>query len=289
MEEPVSADGGSSAEDARIAWEPDAETRARARLTRFMAATGAASWDDLHRRSVADVAGFTEAVLRFLDIRFATPYARVMDASRGPAFVAWCVGGRMNITESCLDRHRGTPAWSQPALIWEGEEYRAEEDTSPQGGRAPSGGAREVPIGGAPGYRSLTFAELHEAVERCAAGLRSLGLGKGDAVGLHLPMVPETAVALLALGAAELVSVIVRGSLVQLETPDAMRGRVSAVNSLFVTASNQLGDFRAGLMASWLGTHTAVMVGGVGALIGVLIGRKLFAPLYKVESFETRR
>ncbi len=69
-------------------------------------------------------------------------------------------------------------------------------------------------------------------------------------------------------------------TLIQLETPDDMRGRVSAVNSLFVTASNQLGDFRAGLMASWLGTHAAVMVGGVGALIVVLVGRKLFAPLY---------
>ncbi len=180
MEKPVSADGGmaaeaggNAAEDGRIAWEPGAETRARARLTRFMAATGAESWDALHRRSVEDVAGFTEAVLRFLDIRFDTPYAKVMDASRGPASVAWCVGGRMNITVSCLDKHRGTPAWSQPALIWEGEESRT---------------------------RTLTFAELHDAVERCAAGLRALGLGKGDAIALHLPMVPETAIALLAVG-----------------------------------------------------------------------------------------
>ena len=91
------------------------------------------------------------------------------------------------------------------------------------------------------------------------------------------------------LGVADMLSVVIRMTLIQLETPDDMRGRVSAVNSLFVTASNQLGDFRAGLMASWLGTHTAVMVGGVGALIVVLVGRKLFAPLYRVESFEARR
>ena len=57
-----------------------------------------------------------------------------------------------------------------------------------------------------------------------------------------------------------------------------MRGRVSAVNSLFVIASNQLGDFRAGLMAAWLGTIPAVMVGGVGALVVVLVGRKAFSP-----------
>ena len=91
------------------------------------------------------------------------------------------------------------------------------------------------------------------------------------------------------LGMADMLSVVIRMTLIQLETPDDMRGRVSAVNSLFVTASNQLGDFRAGLMASWLGTIPAVMVGGIGALIVVLIGRKVFAPLYKVESFEARR
>jgi MFS family permease len=96
--------------------------------------------------------------------------------------------------------------------------------------------------------------------------------------------------ALLAiLGAADMLSVVIRMTLIQLETPDDMRGRVSAVNSLFVTASNQFGDFRAGLMASWLGTIPAVLVGGIGALIVVAIGRKVFAPLYRVESFEARR
>jgi MFS family permease len=96
--------------------------------------------------------------------------------------------------------------------------------------------------------------------------------------------------ALLAvLGAADMMSVVIRMTLIQLETPDDMRGRVSAVNSLFVSASNQLGDFRAGLMAAWLGTIPAVLVGGVGALLVVLVGRKLFDTLYRVETFETRR
>ena len=94
--------------------------------------------------------------------------------------------------------------------------------------------------------------------------------------------------ALLAvLGAADMISVVIRMTLIQLETTDDMRGRVSAVNSLFVIASNQLGDFRAGLMAAWLGTIPAVMVGGVGALLVVLIGRKVFAPLYRVETLDT--
>jgi len=94
---------------------------------------------------------------------------------------------------------------------------------------------------------------------------------------------------LCVLGVADMLSIVIRMTLIQLETPDDMRGRVSAVNSLFVTASNQLGDFRAGLMASWLGTIPAVLVGGIGALIVVVAGRKIFAPLYEVESYEARR
>ena len=84
--------------------------------------------------------------------------------------------------------------------------------------------------------------------------------------------------ALLAvLGFSDMFSVVIRMTLIQLETTDDMRGRVSAVNSLFVIASNQLGDFRAGLVAAWIGTIPAVMVGGIGALLVVLIGRSVFA------------
>jgi predicted MFS family arabinose efflux permease len=95
--------------------------------------------------------------------------------------------------------------------------------------------------------------------------------------------------ALAVLGAADMVSVVIRMTLVQLETPDTMRGRVSAVNSLFVQASNQLGEFRAGLMASWLGTIPTVVIGGVGTLLVVLAGRKLFAELYRVDAFGSPR
>jgi predicted MFS family arabinose efflux permease len=94
---------------------------------------------------------------------------------------------------------------------------------------------------------------------------------------------------LAVLGFSDMLSVVIRMTLIQLETTDDMRGRVSAVNSLFVIASNQLGDFRAGLMAAWLGTIPAVMVGGVGALLVVLIGRKVFASLYRVETLNTAR
>ncbi|MFO1399554.1 MAG: MFS transporter [Burkholderiales bacterium] len=74
-------------------------------------------------------------------------------------------------------------------------------------------------------------------------------------------------VALAVSGGADMVSVVIRQTLVQLDTPDAMRGRVSAVNSIFIGASNELGEFRAGTVAEWLGPVGAVVVGGAGTLV----------------------
>ncbi|MFL5067198.1 MAG: MFS transporter [Xanthobacteraceae bacterium] len=93
--------------------------------------------------------------------------------------------------------------------------------------------------------------------------------------------------ALVALGGADMVSVVSRMTLIQLHTPDAMRGRVSAVNSLFVVASNQLGEFRAGLVAAWLGAVPAVLIGGIGTLVVVLACWRLFPDLVRIERFES--
>jgi MFS family permease len=95
--------------------------------------------------------------------------------------------------------------------------------------------------------------------------------------------------ALAMLGGSDMISVVIRQTLIQLETPDETRGRVSAVNSLFVQASNQLGEFRAGVMAAWLGTIPAVLIGGIGALLVVLVGRKAFSELYFADSLATTR
>ncbi len=84
---------------------------------------------------------------------------------------------------------------------------------------------------------------------------------------------------LVLLGAADMVSMVIRGAFVQLQTPDAMRGRVSAVNGLFIGASNQLGDFRAGVSAAWFGTVPAVLIGGVGALVVSGLWIRLFPTL----------
>ena len=95
-------------------------------------------------------------------------------------------------------------------------------------------------------------------------------------------------VALVILGSADAVSVVIRQTLVQLETPDDMRGRVSAVNSLFVGMSNQVGDFRAGSMAAWLGAVPAVLIGGIGTVAVVVAGIRLFPQLYAVDGFHQR-
>jgi hypothetical protein len=86
-------------------------------------------------------------------------------------------------------------------------------------------------------------------------------------------------VALAVGGAADMVSVIVRQTLVQIDTPDAMRGRVSAVNSLFIGASNELGEFRAGTVAEWIGPVGAVVAGGVGTLAVVALWMRVFPSL----------
>jgi MFS family permease len=91
--------------------------------------------------------------------------------------------------------------------------------------------------------------------------------------------------ALAVLGASDAVSVVIRMTLVQIESPDAMRGRVNAVNSLFAGTSNQLGDFRAGVMAAWLGAIPAVLVGGVGILAVVLLWMRAFPALKQVDGF----
>ncbi|MBB3655273.1 MFS family permease [Rhizobium sp. BK650] len=93
-------------------------------------------------------------------------------------------------------------------------------------------------------------------------------------------------VALLVIGASDTVSVVVRSSLVQLLTPDEMRGRVNAVNSLFIGTSNQLGEFESGMLAGVLGPVAAGMIGGVGTIAVVLMWTRIFPDLLKVKTLQ---
>ncbi|HEU0039945.1 MAG TPA: AMP-binding protein [Verrucomicrobiae bacterium] len=155
-----------------IVWRPTPELMAQSNLRRFMANHGLGSLEELQRRSVTDLDWFWNAVLHDLGIRFRRPYSRLVDLSRGIAWPEWCVSGVMNIVDTCLDQYAGTMTDSKTAIIWEGEEGQA---------------------------RRLSYFELRREVNRLANALRALGLGKGDAVGVFMPMTPEIVVAMLAI------------------------------------------------------------------------------------------
>ena len=100
--------------------------------------------------------------------------------------------------------------------------------------------------------------------------------------------IPLSMFALFLLGASDVISVVIRQSLVQLETPDAMRGRVSAVNSLFIGTSNQLGEFESGVTAAWWGTVPATVIGGLGSIVVATLWMMLFPDLRKLDALRPR-
>lgn len=107
-------------------------------------------------------------------------------------------------------------------------------------------------------------------------GLSIVGFALSRSVWLSMVM-------LCASGAADVISVVVRSSLVQLETPDEMRGRVSAINALFIGTSNQLGEFESGVTASWFGIVPATIIGGLGSVVVALIWMKKFPELRNLQ------
>jgi acetyl-CoA synthetase len=156
-----------------VVWRPTADYIGRSNLKAFMAGHGIESVEGLLERAGNDVAWFTDAVLRFLDIQFQEPYDQVVDLSRGIQNPIWCSGGELNIVTNCVDKWDENPETrDRLALVWEGEEGEAS---------------------------ALSYGELAAEVSKCANALRSLGLGKGDGIGLHMPMTPEICIALLAI------------------------------------------------------------------------------------------
>ena len=97
---------------------------------------------------------------------------------------------------------------------------------------------------------------------------------------------PLSLLALAVLGASDAVSIVLRFSLVQIETPDDKRGRVSAINYLFVGSSNTLGEFESGMVAAWLGAVPSVLIGGVGSLLVAGLWMVLFPDLRRIDRFQ---
>src|SRR5438874_5081379 len=153
-------------------WHPTPEIVAQSNLQRFIEKHELGSYDALMQRSTTDIAWFWDTVLGDLDIQFYKPYSRVVDLSEGKPWARWCVDGEMNIVHNMLDKYAGTEIDNRLAIKSETEDGTA---------------------------RTLTYKQLREEVNKMAAALRSLSLGKGDAVGVIMPMVPEIVVAMLAI------------------------------------------------------------------------------------------
>lgn len=158
------------------AWIPGKSVRQRSRLLTAMRTWGfgddAKAVTELNRRAVADPEWFWRAALDDLGVEFSTPFTRVLDESEGKEFPEWFSGGRLNVAELTALRHSRGALSDKTAVVYEGDS-----------------GQR----------RTLTFAQLAEEVSRFAAHLAALGVRQGDRVVLYMPVVPEAAVAFLAI------------------------------------------------------------------------------------------
>jgi acetyl-CoA synthetase len=155
-----------------IVWQPNPQWIKESNLQKLMDKLGVESYDELYKQSINDIAGFWDAVLKDLKIEFYKPYSNIVDTSKGIQFPKWCVDGEMNIIHNSLDKWQETETANKIALKWEGEEGTV---------------------------KKYTFKELYYEVNRCANALRNLGMRKGDAIGLFMPMIPELAIAFLAI------------------------------------------------------------------------------------------
>lgn len=151
----------------------------------------------------ADLEGFWGTLAR-QELTWLQPWEKVLDWQ--PPQAQWFVGGKLNITVNCLDRHLPTPRRDKPALIWEGE----------------------------PGdIRVLTYADLHREVCQMASALKTLGVTKGDRVGIYMPMIPEAAIAMLACARIGAPHTVVFGGF----SAEALRGRLQdAAAKVVITA-----------------------------------------------------
>lgn len=153
-----------------IVWEPDADRAAQTNTARFMKRHQIETYADLVRMSSSDPEWFWAAVVDFLGLPFGSPWKTVRDTSRGHPWATWFNGAQFNLSTACVDR-------------W----FEESPDRVAVRGQKESGAMSE-----------LTFGELHDQVRRVAGALRTLGVGRGDAVAVYLPMSPEAVVSLLA-------------------------------------------------------------------------------------------
>ncbi len=154
-----------------VVWTPRSDYSERTNIWQFMRRHGMASLEELRQRSAAEPEWFWDAVVADIPVELIHPYDRVLDTTRGLPWARWFVGGTLNLAHQCLDRHALSERRDQAAVLWQGEDGSA---------------------------RRLSYGELFAETNRLANSLKRLGIGRGDRVGLFLPMLPEAVVAFLA-------------------------------------------------------------------------------------------
>lgn len=153
-------------------WHPTEKHIADAKITAFMQHLNIENYEELIKKADADPGWYFDQVIKYCDIRFYKPYDQILDLSKGIPWARWCVGGTTNLTMNCIDKHRGTPIYDKEFLIWE-------KETGENG--------------------VLTYREFDAQVCKLAAGLKKLGVEKGDVVGIFMPNLAETFVAFFAI------------------------------------------------------------------------------------------
>lgn len=155
-----------------VIWDPPAAYIDDSNVKRLMDRHSIGSYEELVSRSIEDIEWYWTAVDEDLGLEWFQPYQKVLDMHQGIEWATWFLGGQINIAHNCVDRHATGSRRDKTALIWEGEDGES---------------------------RSVTFGELSAEVGRLANALRSLGVHKGDAVGVYMPMTIEAVVAMFAI------------------------------------------------------------------------------------------
>jgi len=196
--------------DEQRVYEPVPKEIANANITAYMQSKGFDDYEKFYEWSLANREEFWNDQAR--ELHWFQPWQTTLDSSQKP-FFKWFVGGKTNIVYNCLDRHMGTPIENKVAYYWEGDDGSS---------------------------KTLTYRDLYQQVNRLAAGLRELGVKKGDKVTIYLPAIPEQIVAVLAcarLGAVH--SVVFAGF-----AASALRDRINDCEARVVITAD--GNYRGG-------------------------------------------
>jgi len=215
------------------------ETRVFPPPSSFQATAHVKSLDEyraLYERSVADPEGFWAEQAGTL--QWSRKWDKVLEWN--PPFAKWFVGGTLNISENCLDRHLGTWRRNKAAIVWEGE----------------------------PGdVRTLTYQELYREVCRFGNVLKGLGVGKGDRVGIYLPMIPEAAVAMLACARIGATHSVVFGGF----SAEALRDRMNDAEATAIVTAD--GGYRRGAVVPLKANVDAALEGAPSVKSVVVVKR----------------